>query len=328
MPRGWLRHTRSRDLLLIFAGLFGLIIIASIASTKYTSDQERRKTLAEQERQQTRREKERQEARERERQETEERQAREAYEHRRRERLEELRLAGVRAIAFSPTKPVDSVGVWLTLRSVTEEADVFLDWTFKGRTPLLLNGVTLSGLLVVAKDGYQPWFQEINYREDRDLPLALTSRTSYPSQRLLLVPQTPTTPTTLDQLRTKLAEGGFSIPSGDDIRAFEEAERSAGGLTNIALCAWARGRFDTKVLIKAKIREEQRDLAAQSPILGGTVRVVVYADLDVYDLVRGKHVTLISATGSAFALDHARALEQAMTKMAHEAAAKLKPLLE
>jgi hypothetical protein len=211
---------------------------------------------------------------------------------------------------------------------VPEEADVFLDWTFKGRTPLLLNGATITGLLVVAKDGYQPWFGEINYREDRDLPLTLTSRASYPSHRVLLVPQTPTTLNTLDQLRTKLSEGGFSIPSGDDVRVFEEAERTAGGLTNMGLCAWARARFDTKVLIKAKIREEQRDLAAQSPVLGGTVRVVAHADFDVYDLARGKHVTLISATGSAFALDHAHAFEQAMAKAVHEATAKLKPWLE
>jgi hypothetical protein len=223
--------------------------------------------------------------------------------------------------------PFQHLGVWLKVRSEPNDATVYLNWAPKGKTPLWLNGVTVSGLLVVAKDGYQAWFREIDYRENGELPLTLVTEPSYASRRLLLVSAGATSPDALDQLRTKLADAGFSIPGIEDTRVFEQAERDAGGLANISLCAWARARFDTRMLIKARVREEQRDLATQSPVLSGTVRVVVNADLDVYDLDKGKHVTLISATGSAFALDRPRAFDQAMTKIAHDAAEKLKSWL-
>ena len=45
MALNWLRHSRARDLFFIFIGFFGLIVIASIISTKITRDKEQKKAL-------------------------------------------------------------------------------------------------------------------------------------------------------------------------------------------------------------------------------------------------------------------------------------------
>lgn len=104
-----------------------------------------------------------------------------------------------------------SVDVWLELLSEPKEADVFLSWVLKGRTPLTLHGNTVTGFLVVTKEGYQPWFREINYRRNETLRVQLLPEESSRQKHLLLLITSDIHEEAFSSLRAQLTEQGFTV---------------------------------------------------------------------------------------------------------------------
>jgi len=273
---------RSRDIALLLFALVGIVISWHLMWTRPSRTQAREaredaarqhaleeqrlraaraQALEAQQRLEAQRARVVRETEEREGQEAEVRRRQEQHKHHRRTQLDALQQAGIRSVEISAAgaDTFRAVGVWLKVDSAPDGADVYLDWTRKGRTPLWLNGVSIAGFLVIVKDGQQPWFRAVDYRESGELRMTLSPEASYPSRRLLLVPASETLPDAFVHLRTELAGAGFSMPGIEDIRAFEQAEREAGGLSHHGLRAWARGTFDTRLLIKVRVHEGRRD---------------------------------------------------------------------
>jgi hypothetical protein len=215
----------------------------------------------------------------------------------------------------------------LEIHSEPADAEVFLNWTSKGRTPLWLNGIDIAGFLVVTKDGHRPWFGDITHKESGQRAVRLSAEDSYPQTRLLLVMTESNPPDTFYALRSDLIAQGFTVPEQSDAKEFARMASSAGA-HSAALHAWARTQFNTRTLVRARMYETSRKLGEQSPALTATVRSLVNLNLDLYDLDSGAQQTTITATSSAFALDHPKSLNDALTKAAKDAADKLRTWLE
>jgi hypothetical protein len=313
-----LSRIKGRDLVLVFAGLFCLIVIVSLATHKIGSAR-KQKDLAHQQALDAQRLQAEQQRRE----------ATEAQERQRRDQLELLKHAGIRSVELSAaaTDPLREVGVWLEVHSDPEHAEVFLNWSSKGRTPLWLHGVDIAGFLVVTLDGYRPWFGDITHKESGQRAVRLRAEEPYPQTRLLLVMTESTPPDTFYVLRSELIAHGFTVPEQSDATEFARMAGAAGGHSP-ALHAWARAQFNTRMLVRARMHESNRKLGEQSPALTGTVRSLVNLNLDLYDLTSGAQQTTITATGSAFALDQPKSLHDAQTKAAKDAAGKLRTWLD
>ena len=258
--------------------------------------------------------------------EREEQKLREEADRQRVVRLEKLQALGVRGVPItsSATPPSDAMGVWVALRTVPDDAEVFLDWSLKGNTPLWLNGVEINGFLMVMKDGYRPWFRRSDFRESTDIPITLSVEEPYSPLQLLLVtnPNVPTN--TIFILRAALGKAGFSFPGTEAMDEFRAIEHSAGGLTNPVFRAWTRTRFNTNFLVTANVLESQRDMSEQARELSGVVKSDVDVNLDIYALQSGLSIAQITASGSAFARNASQSFKGALIKAATSASQNLR----
>jgi hypothetical protein len=293
----WLRRISSRELYLIFAGLFGLIILASLASQRIE------KTA---------------------------RLKREAHERERLARLDQLRQLGIRGVSMdvAATDLFRDIGTWLKVTSSPPDAEVYLDWVQKGTTPLWLSGIHLSGFMVITKDGREAWYQDITDHHHPELSANLSPRASFPSTRLLLVSKTNVSNTTFSLLRDALLEYGFTTAHPDHTAAFERAERASGGLHNRGFRVWARTYCASDFLLRASVQEQSRGLNVQSHALAGTIKVFVDLEFDVYDLTTGEHLRLITAASSAFATHEAQGIRAALTSAVADAAQHLQKTIQ
>lgn len=334
---------RSRDIVLLLVALVGILISGNLMCTQSsrTDDREarekatrqlheaRQKALEAQQHLEAQRAQVVREAEERTRQQAESRRRQEQHEHHRRTQLDALRQAGIRSVERSAAAAdtFRSVGVWLQVDSVPDGADVYLNWTRKGRTPLWLNGVSIAGFLVIVKDGQQPWFGDIDYREAATLAVTLPVATASPRTHLLLVIDDSAPSETFAILRAQLTDHGFTVPRREEADVFQRTATAASGLTHPAFRSWARAHFNTRALLQARVRVQRRGLGEQSRVLTDAMRVVVEVDCDVYDLRTGGHETTVSVTASAFATDHTHGLQEALKKAATAAAAALRTRL-
>jgi hypothetical protein len=344
----WLRHVDTRDLILIFAGLLGLVVVVSIGYAKYTRDQEKRdiayqQALREQQQQEARRqalaEQKRREAqrikaeRERETQrqiEEAARRQREAQERQRLAKLDHLRQLGVRGVSIeaAATDPFRNFGIWLKITSEPAHAEVFFNWNSLGSTPLWLNSERLSGFLVVAKDGHDAWYGQITYHENQEFTARLSPRPPPTSTRLALFPATDLTHRVWSFLRADLLKYGFTVVGAEDADEFQRIERDAGGLANPGFRAWARAKYGSDFLLRASVREQSRGLNVASSALADTLRVFVDIEFDLYDLATGEQMALITATASTFATHHERGLHEALAAAVADAGPELQEALK
>jgi len=336
----WLWHARLREHIFILAGIFGLLITGYILVTHQRDIRTKAAQL-----------KYGEALREQERQLQEEQRQQEAAWHswEAEMRRELARQGGVRSIElssasldstqlaspqmppFPPPQPLGFRLVTVEVRSEPAGAEVFLDWMLKGRTPLRLQGEAISGLLVVGKEEYQAWFQQIDYRNNTALDLPLSPEQPRSRTRLLLVMLEQTSPDPFSFLSSKLIQEGFTVLGPAEAAQFQREFSRAQQLSSRALRAWARARFDTDLLVVARFQPFIRELSQQDLTfsgirerIAGAVRVEAVIELDVQDLRSGDHLTAISSKGTTFALDRNQGIQKALTQTATDAAKKLR----
>ncbi len=224
--------------------------------------------------------------------------------------------------------------VVVEVRSDPQGADTFLDWKPKGQTPVPLKGKEISGLLVVVKEGHRAGFRRIDSREGGQVEFTLPPEGRRPRTRLLLVAE-GLSGEAFATLRGRLVEEGFSVLGLEEAREFQRELSRAGGLSHRGFRAWARARFDTDLLVMARVRQSSRELSEQElGFLGireavqGAVRAEVGIDLEVVDLRSGDHLAAVSGKGSGFALDRAQSVQKALTQAATESATRLRQRLQ
>lgn len=334
---------RFRDLILLLVAL-GLVIVG----VTLIGVQTKRETAAERETQQraTAEEQQRRIAQEQERQTALRLQQKQHEEETRRELA---RHGGVRGVELTPAAedsaamqrsplPVEPPhgGNGLTLVSLevrTEPAgaEVFLDWTRKGKTPLRLEGERIGGLLVVVKAGHQAWFREVSYQASDALALELPPEPLHPPTRLLLMIAGEPSSGSLFSLKDSLGQEGFVVLGSEEARDFAEREEQAKGLSHEGFRAWARARFDTDLLVRAQVQQSSREIAAQE--LGfpeireaakGTIRAHARFELRVFDLRSGTQVATVSGQGDSFALDRAQGMQKALVQASMAVAQELR----
>lgn len=240
--------------------------------------------------------------------------------------------------AGGPTPPdrqsaVETRRTGLTLRvdSDPEGADIYLDWRFRGKTPVLLKRAQIAGLLVAVKEGRRAAFRRIHNGETGGVQFDLPSESTRPRARLLLVISEGAPGETFPSLRGTLVKEGFTILGPEEAREFQQELKRAGGLSHQGLRAWARARFETDLLVLAHFHHSSRQLSEQEfgyPGVGeavkGAVRTKIGIEMEVVDLRSGDHLTAITGTGVGFALDRGRSFQKALTQAADESARLLR----
>lgn len=317
----WLSRARFRDVFLVLLGIIGLLTFSSLFIARRTHIWTTKEELNRQE------------------------------EWRRWEEETHRQLAqqgGVRSIELSSSTTNPQVGADLTairppigyhgltlvsleLRSEPVEAEVFLDWVFKGKTPLRLEGEKIHGLLVVVKDDHQAWFRQVSYQTSDVLDLNLPLENPRSRTHLLLLVSGESSGDFFSSLKDHLMEEGFAVLGPEEAGEFEQAFGRAGGISRRALRAWARVRFDTDLLITAQVHQSSRELSEREmsfpgirEAVKGTVRAEVSVELEVVDLRFGNHLSAVSSKGADFALDPAQSIQKALTQVAADVAKKLR----
>lgn len=228
-------------------------------------------------------------------------------------------------------EPPRPVRVSLEVKSDPEGAEVFVDWALRGRTPVQLEGEKIRGLLVVAKEGRQAGFRSISYRESAVLNLNLPPESTRSRTRLLLLVSEGASGEAFSSLRSRMVEEGFTVLGLEEAKEFQREVSRAGGLSHRGLRAWARARFDTDLVVTARVRQSSRDLSDQElgylgirEAVKGAVRAEVGIDLEVVDLRSGDHLAAVSGKGSGFALDPTQGFQKALSQAASESAKLLR----
>jgi hypothetical protein len=227
-----------------------------------------------------------------------------------------------RAEPAKPSRPTVEV------RSVPDGADVYLDWVRRGRTPLRLENGKIAGLLVIVKEGHRAYFRHLNSGDNTGVDVNLQVEGKRLRTRMLLFSDAEES---LGSLRNRLAEEGFTVLGSEEAREFQRELRRAGGLSNVALRAWARAKFGADLLVKARIQQSSRELSDQElgylgirEAVKGAIRAEVVIDLEAIDLHTGEHLTALSSKGSSFSLDQAQAFQKAAAQAATESAKLLR----
>lgn len=221
--------------------------------------------------------------------------------------------------------------VYLELRSNPDHADIFLDWVAQGHTPVRLEGRTIAGLLVIMKDGYHTQFRHINYAESTSLPeFILAPEQPRLRTRLLLLAADGASGAAMAALKTGLGQEGFTTIGDPDVKVFQQALLHAGGLSHPALRAWARTKFDTDLLVTARVRQSTREVSKQDlgrdiqEALRGVEQAEVHIALDVQDMRSGDQVIVVTGKGKAFTLDLAESVQKSLTEAVTDVVTKLR----
>lgn len=221
--------------------------------------------------------------------------------------------------------------VSLELRSDPAGAEVFLDWVPKGRTPLLLIGKSIGGLLVVVKEGQQAWFRKINYQGSAVLDLNLPAERSYSKTHILLLVSGDGAEEAFSPLKGLLEGEGLTVFGKDEAKDLQQELTPAGGISHPEFRAWARARFDTDLLVTVRFHPNVRELDDQElRYLGiegkvkSAVRTEVTLAWEVVDLRSGDHLAVVSGKGSSLAFDRVEGLQKALRKAAADTATVLR----
>ena len=240
---------------------------------------------------------------------------------------------GVRAVDISDpaAPPPNPVGVQLVLRSNPDRADIFFNWVAKGRTPVRLEGLKIAGLLVVIKDGYQPQFRYLNYAESASLPeIILVPEPRRLLTRLLLLAAEGASGESIAALVNHLGQEGFTTLGDQEAREFQQAMLQAGGFSHPALRAWGRAKFNTDLLVTARVRQSSSQVSKQDlgrdiqEQLRGVEQAEVHIALDVQDMRSGDQVIVVTGKGKAFTLDRTQSVQKALTEAVIEVVKKLR----
>jgi hypothetical protein len=228
--------------------------------------------------------------------------------------------------AGKPRVPTGRVKV----ESTPAGAEVFIDWSLKGRTPLELGSQGMKGVLVLVKDGYEARYQRLSGSESGKLEFDLKNNHVRESRRLLLVQEEGAAAELFQTVRQALADHGYSPLGIEEAGELRVEIGRAGGVSNQALRAWARTRFDADILVTLRSRQSVGQLDQQEfghpdvrDAVKGIGKVEVRIELEATDLRSGNQIAMVTGNGKSFAQDRVRGVGEATSKAASEAARNL-----
>jgi hypothetical protein len=245
----------------------------------------------------------------------------------------EKRRASVEKVAApsAPTAGGVSPVVVLDIDSEPSGADVLVDWTARGRTPLRVafEGGRARGLLVLLRDGHQAGIQVLDHAQSSQIKIPLLPERPGNRARILLVPDA-TVAEAAAPLRGRLVDEGFTVLDGEEVREYERQRVRAGGGDNRAFRAWTRARFGVDRVVAARVVRSSRDLGKQELEylrLDHAVRVEVTVELEATDLSTGDTATVVTAKESGIALDQTQGFNNALASALSQATRELKQRL-
>jgi hypothetical protein len=218
--------------------------------------------------------------------------------------------------------------VKLSVRTDPEGAEVFVNWQPKGSSPITLDGDERSGIVVASKDGYQPAFRALSGRENGAIDLKLARESGRGARRVLLAVDGRPPSGFAAQFTQGLREGGVTVLGAEETREFAR-ESARAGLSNRALHAWVRARFEADLLLRATVATGTRDLGNRDPgnnlgtQLKGVKRTEVTISIVLLSLKSGSQLAAFSAKGGGFGLDDEQSLEKAVGEAVSEATKQL-----
>jgi hypothetical protein len=128
-----------------------------------------------------------------------------------------------------------------------------------------------------------------------------------------------------------LGQEGFTTIGDQAVKEFQQALLQAGDLSHPALRAWARAKFNTDLLVTARVRQSTREVSKQNfggpdirKVLQGIEQAEAHIALDVQDMRSGDQLIVVTGRGEAFTLDRAQSVQKALTEAATEVVKKLR----
>ncbi len=212
----------------------------------------------------------------------------------------------------------------IEVRSNPKGAEVFIDWKFKGYTPLLFKEAQrITGFLVVVKEGYKAAYRNIDFTKSSILELILSPEQSYPQHRVLLIEQPPPTASTLSDLRELFIKQGLIVIGPDRIGEYQQKAKLSGGLSHRGFRAWTRAYFSSNILVSVKLRQYRRNLN-QEPLMisgakeavKGVQRINVVITLELFDLTSGDQIGSIIKKDTEISSSPTRGYQNAYSRAA------------
>src|SRR5205823_651420 len=111
----------------------------------------------------------------------------------------------------------------------------------------------------------QPQFRHIHYAQSASLPeMMLVPEQPQLRTRLLVLAAEGASGESIEALVNNLGQEGFTTIGGQAVKEFQQALLQAGGLAHPALRAWARAKFNTDLLVTARVRQSTREVSKQN----------------------------------------------------------------
>lgn len=143
-----------------------------------------------------------------------------------------------------PTEPFHSIS---EVRTDPAGAQVYLNWEYKGETPLILGDLTPGQILLVLKTGYEGRYRKIDTQ--RSFYFKLAPAKPIETRRILLQVIGEEASKFRYQLVERLIGAGFFIFTEDDIESFANELTTAVSKARDAFLAWAWTQYRSHLWI-------------------------------------------------------------------------------
>ena len=235
---------------------------------------------------------------------------------------QESQQADAKSAALSSPGTISSHSIKTRLKLISEPegADIFLDWEHQGKTPMMLKS---KGFLVLAKDGYEAWFQHIDTQKNKEIRASLSIKVEPSQRKLILIVSDYSPDESLSALRSGLREHGFMVLNSSVTDEFQKVGKEAGSLSHPGFRAWAWTKFGAEYYAKVRVDKQKRHNNSQFSQLDGVIRATSTIQLDLYSLKSGRLVAQVDSIKSDFSLSSSQAFEKALSLASSDMAVKL-----
>lgn len=190
-----------------------------------------------------------------------------------------------------------------TIQTFPANADVYINLTYRGKTPLTITEQKIEGSLVVSLEGYTPQYREIKFEKSDTISLNLQpEETRHAGGFLLVVKQGLSGQDVFSNLRSELLKQKGFVTGKEEEQEFKQQLERAGGLSNQALLAWTRAKFGVDYLLFASTRYSITELGRGDvgyeriqQSLAGIRKNVITLDLEILDLKTGSNVSAFTS---------------------------------
>lgn len=211
-------------------------------------------------------------------------------------------------------------------------AEIFLDWQAMGITPQTLSVSSMSGLLLITKDGYVAKAVRVEALPQDSVRFLLEPDTAPLGSGILVLLENNTDATLESDLGAALRAIGL-VPRTAPAQLLREVRR-AGRPSHPVVMAWVRAMYEVGYLIDVRVTGRTRHLGNErqaKPGLRDALQGVFRADVtikgEVLDLQRRQFIGSAVGAGSGSGLDEARAWERARHAATEGFTRKLRALI-